>query len=141
MTSMVRLGLWVIGCASAGLLLVGCARRPPAAEGKRDSVELGDLRESIIRQVGTASCSASSDCRTLPLGSKPCGGPRQYLVYSATATDSSRLAADAARYTSAEAKKNQEERQVSDCSVLVEPRVGCISGRCQAVDAGRRQAQ
>jgi hypothetical protein len=141
MSSRLVLHLWVFSSAYAGLALAACARRPPVAEETRDTASLADLRESIVRQVGTASCSSSTTCRTLPLGSKPCGGPRQYLVYSVTATDTTRLAADAARYTKAEAKKNQEGGRFSDCSILIEPGVSCVSGRCQPVTAEGRQAQ
>jgi hypothetical protein len=71
---------------------------------------------------------------------KPCGGPRQFLVYSLSVTDSARLAADAARYNEAEAQKNRDEGLVSDCSMLLAPRVGCASGKCAALPSDRREA-
>jgi hypothetical protein len=136
---------------TAGMGLLSCARKQ-AAVGERpdtltsdtltsDTLTSDTLRESIARQVGTAACSSPAVCRTLPLGSKPCGGPRQYLVYSLAVTDSARLAADAARYGEAEAQRNREKGLVSDCSMLIAPQVSCVSGRCVAIRSEGRQPQ
>jgi hypothetical protein len=118
--------------ASLGLSCGG--KQPPISE-RPDSLPSDALRESIARQVGTAACSSPAVCRTLPLGSKPCGGPRRYLVYSVSVTDSARLAADAARYNEAEARRNKENGLVSDCSLLIPPKVSCVSRRCVAIQA------
>jgi hypothetical protein len=131
---------WVgIAITTAGIL--SCARKPaPPGDGPEGSAS-GDIRASITQQIGTASCTSPSVCRTLPLGVKPCGGPRQFLVYSLSSTDSVRLAADAARYNEAEAQKNRDKGMVSDCSVLMAPKVNCVSGKCAAVSSERRRAQ
>ena len=126
-----------LGCAlvSGAFATLSCARKEAAVGERPDSVTADALRQSIAQQVGTPSCSSSAVCRALPLGSKPCGGPRQYLVYSLSVTDSARLAADAARYNQAEAERNRERGLMSDCSMLIEPRVSCVSGRCAAVES------
>jgi hypothetical protein len=136
---------------TAGLGPLSCARKQAAVSERPDTLTadtlrsdtLGSdtLRESIARQVGTAACSSPAVCRTLPLGSKPCGGPRQYLVYSLAVTDSARLAADAARYNQAEARRNREGGLVSDCSMLIAPQVSCVSRRCVAIRSEGRQPQ
>ena len=129
---------------SAGLGTSGCAPKQPRVSERPDSlapdsVTTETLKESITRQVGTAACSSPAVCRTLPLGSKPCGGPRQYLVYSLDVTDSARLAEDAARFNQAEAQKNRDEGLVSDCMMMMAPQVSCVSGKCAAVESeGRR---
>jgi hypothetical protein len=129
---------------------LSCARKQPTV-GERpdtltpdtltsDTLTSDTVQESIVRQVGTAACSSPAVCRTLPLGSKPCGGPRRYLVYSLDVTDSARLAADAARYNQAEARRNREEGLVSDCSMLLPPQVSCVSRKCVAVKSEPRRA-
>jgi hypothetical protein len=131
---------WV-GFATAAVGYLSCARKPAPVSERPDTLASVDLRPSITQQIGNAACTSSSVCRTLPLGVKACGGPRQYLVYSLAVTDSARLAADAARYNEAEARKNREEGLVSDCMMLLEPKVSCVSGRCVAVPVQGRQAQ
>jgi hypothetical protein len=142
--SLLRQGLLVgsVGFAAvnAGFGPLSCARKQAAVSERADTLSSNALRESIAQQVGTAACSSPAVCRTLPLGSKPCGGPRQYLIYSLAVTDSARLAADAARYSQAEAQRNREKGLMSDCSMLIEPQVSCISGKCAAVKSEGRRA-
>jgi hypothetical protein len=141
-TKLARLGSIGFTMFTAGLATLSCARKPPAVSERPDSATSDTLRESIARQVGTATCSSPAVCRALPLGSKPCGGPRRYLVYSLEVTDSARLAADAARYSQTEAQRNREKGLVSDCSMLMEPQVSCVSRRCVAIQTERsRQPQ
>jgi hypothetical protein len=129
------LGL-VIGCIS-----LSCARQQTPAGEPADTLGSDGLRASITRQIGTAACKSPAECRTLPLRVKPCGGPQEFLVYSLSVTDSARLAADAARYNQAETEKNRQEGLVSDCSMLIAPRVSCISGKCAALPSEGRRPQ
>jgi hypothetical protein len=137
----VLIGALGIALLNAGFGPLSCARKPPAVSERPDAAAPGELRESIARQIGTPACSSPAVCRTLPLGVKPCGGPRQYLVYSLSVTDSARLAADAVRFNEAEARKNREEGRMSDCSMLIAPRVTCVSGKCAALPSQGRQPQ
>jgi hypothetical protein len=136
-----RFGWLGLALLSAAVATLSCARKEAAVGERPDTLTADTLRQSIARQVGSATCSSAAVCRTLALGSKPCGGPRQYLVYSLSVTDSARLAADAARYNQAEAEKNRQRGLMSDCSMLIEPQVSCVSGRCAAVESEYRQPQ
>jgi hypothetical protein len=123
------------------MTLLGCAGKQPSNQKVADSVQVVDLpevRQAILTQVRDAPCSSPAVCRTIPFGSKPCGGPRQHLIYSTSATDSARLAREVARYNEAERKRNREQGGVSDCSVVVRPQVSCVSGQCRAATAGTR---
>ena len=66
------------------------------------------------------------------LGSKPCGGPWEYLVYSASSTDSTALAERLTAYNAFEAGMNQRYEYFSDCSVPNEPVLAYRDGRCVA---------
>jgi hypothetical protein len=142
-TLLLRRGLLVgsLGFAVLNGGPLSCARKQGVVSERADTLSSNALRESIAQQVGTATCSSPAVCRTLPMGSKPCGGPRQYLVYSLAVTDSARLAADAARYNQAEAQRNREKSLVSDCSMLIQPQVSCVSRRCVAMQSEGRQPQ
>lgn len=101
-----------------------------------------DLRAEILRLIGTASCRDDSQCRALPLGSKPCGGPEGYVAWSTATTDARQLEALAAHYKGAREARNRRLGLMSDCAVVPEPAVRCVpvaesttGGRCQAVVA------
>jgi hypothetical protein len=120
-------------------LVLGCAGKQPSDHKVADStpaVDLLKVRQAIIAEVRDAPCSSPSVCRTIALGEKACGGPRQYLVYSTSATDSARLGHEVARFNQAERKRNREEGRMSDCMAVMKPQVSCIAGQCRAATAG-----
>lgn len=130
-------GWLLLAAGNAGFASLSCAGKQvagkqTAVQEKPDTLTLAGLRESIARQVGAAQCSSPAVCRALAMGAKPCGGPRRYLVYAVSSTDSVRLAAEVTRYTQAEARMNKEKGLMSDCSVVTKPRVNCVAGRCVA---------
>lgn len=133
----------------AGLLAVACrtARQPGASAktgvgdttglpgasaktGAGDTTGLPQLREVIVQQVGEPRCSEPSECRTIPLGSKPCGGPWSYLIYSAATTDSAALEHAVRAYNAREAEQNRKSGRVSDCSFIAPPKLTCDRRLC-----------
>lgn len=102
----------------------------PPADTSRRMATLDDLRAEIMRMVADLRAADVGHCRATPFGAKPCGGPRQYLVYSADATDSAALASAVSRYNELEAETNRREGRVSDCMMVTPPRVALVSGRC-----------
>lgn len=98
---------------------------PPAFERQLDA-----LRASIDDETGEAEASNVAACSTLPLGAKPCGGPWTYLVYSAEASDSTRLAELAAEYDSVDTERNRACELASDCMMVGPPEVALENGRC-----------
>lgn len=99
-----------------------------------------ELHREILRLVGTASCRSDDQCRVLPLGSKPCGGPESYLAWSTEGTDARALESLAARYAQARRARNQRLGLVSDCAIVPEPAVRCVPAAGNAA-AGRCQTQ
>ena len=123
--------------AGEGRAAVGAPPRAPAAPDP--TIE---QRAEILRLIGLASCRDDSQCRALPVGSKPCGGPETYLAWSVAATQVGQLEALAGRYKEARAARNQRLGMMSDCAVVPEPAVRCVpdaapaqGGRCQALPA------
>jgi hypothetical protein len=112
---------------------------PPRAAVPDDSA--AELRGEIVRLIGSAACRDDSQCRALPLGSKPCGGPEGYVAWSTAQTDARLLEALASRYKDARQARNQRLGLMSDCAVVPEPPVRCVpvadataaGGRCQAL--------
>jgi hypothetical protein len=80
--------------------------------------------------IGDAACTDADQCRLIAFGAKPCGGPRQYLVYSTAITDSTALDAAVARFNARDAEVNRLLHRVSDCSMVPRPRITVVEGRC-----------
>ena len=93
-----------------------------------DRVRLAKMRQEVEEAIGEAACGSIEDCRYAGLGSKPCGGPWEYIVYSVA--DSTALAKQLAAYNGFEAGMNQRYSYSSDCSVPNEPMLVCSAGRC-----------
>lgn len=115
------------------------AARPAPAPAVDETIE---LRAEITRLVGPAACRSDSQCRTLPLGSKPCGGPEGYLAWSSEGTDARALEAAAVRYRDGRRLRNERLGLMSDCAVVPEPAVRCVvAAGAAAGSVGQCQTQ
>ena len=85
--------------------------------------------------IGDAACDDDSQCRTLPVGSKPCGGPEYYLAWSTKRTDVAALRQAAAGDVSPPGSRRPGE--VSTCVVVTDP--GAYCARATGPDAGAAQ--
>lgn len=82
--------------------------------------------------VKAAGCSASSECRTAPVGSRACGGPRYYLTYCSKSTDSAALFRKLDEVSRAEMAYNRKYEIVSTCEMRMPPAVALSGGSCVA---------
>jgi hypothetical protein len=76
-------------------------------------------------------CEDVSQCRTAPVGVQSCGGPRDYLVYCATATDEKALQKALDRLARREERFNRQCDIFSICIFLVAPEVELVDGVCR----------
>ena len=109
----------------------------PTEEGEQrteegDRAQLVEMRREIDALVGDAEGASIADCRYAGLGSKPCGGPWEYIVYSVSSTDSTVLSNRLAAYDAFEAEMNMRYGYASDCSVPNIPVLAYKDGRCIA---------
>ena len=122
--------------------LASCAQTPPAVPpAGTDSARLARELDALI---GPATCSTDTQCRTVAVGAKACGGPSGYRAWSTAGTDAGRLAELAARQSEAGRRELAAEGRLSHCAVVTDPGATCVAGRCQltssttgTVDAGR----
>lgn len=97
-------------------------------------------REQLDRQlaeiqtlINEGNCSNSSQCKFIPYGSKACGGPQGYLIFS-SGVDEEKLKSLVEKYNKAEATYNKENNIMSDCSIPPEPQeLACEDGQCVEV--------
>lgn len=94
--------------------------------------ELDSLKKQIIQIAEKSTCSEASTCTFTGLGSKPCGGPWEYLVYS-TSVDTATLNSLITQYNEKEHILNITSKRVSDCAIAQAPdSVVCQSTGCIA---------
>lgn len=116
----------------ASAALASCAQpAPPVPAASAAPQESARLERELRTLIGPASCSADSQCRTVAIGAKACGGPSGYLAWSTEGTDAARLAELAARQSAAQRRENEAGRRVSNCIFVTDPGARCVAGRCQ----------
>ncbi|HEY8876461.1 MAG TPA: hypothetical protein VIN03_02785 [Roseateles sp.] len=127
----------VLVAALAGIALASCAQPPVAAPATSAAAEAESARlaRELRTLIGPASCTADSQCRTVAVGAKACGGPSGYWAWSTDSTDAARLAELARRQSDAQRLELQAEGRISNCAVAVDPGAACIASRCQLLGA------
>lgn len=99
---------------------------------EHDPARLEQLRTHIEKMIGTPGAGDLSQCGLIAFGSKPCGGPRRYLVYSTVNTDGAALKSLVEEFNRLDRKINEERKLVSDCMLVAEPKVELVNGVCAA---------
>ena len=105
---------------------------PPFTQ-ETEQQELAALKTEIENLANTSFCGDAFECKFIAFGSKPCGGPWGYLVYS-TSIDTEELENRVERYNREEAIYNTEWGITSDCAVNNPPvSMNCENNACVAV--------
>jgi hypothetical protein len=92
-------------------------------------VAIEDQAKALVRADG---CSSAGECRTAPVGSRACGGPRYYLVYCSKTTDSAALFQKLDAVANAERAYNEHYQIASTCEFRMPPTVALTGGSCKA---------
>lgn len=101
-----------------------------AAPGHADAAGQNDTLARIHALVGTPACTDDSQCRTMAVGEKGCGGPEGYLAYSTVRTPEAELQALGAVYRAERRDANARSGRVSTCSFVADPGAVCRAGAC-----------
>ena len=110
------------------MALASCAQTPPPSAPETESARLAAELRTLI---GPASCSADTQCRTVAVGAKACGGPVGYWAWSTQGTDAEALNALAARQAGAQRREVASSGLRSNCMLVTDPGAACVAGRCQ----------
>ncbi len=97
---------------------------------KDDLAQLAALKKEILSLAGEADCSGIGECKLLPLGAKPCGGPWEYLIYSTAGTDSMKIREKVDEHNKLNEVINKRYGYMSDCMVVEPPILVCVNGKC-----------
>ena len=129
--------------AALGGWLIGCALPPPAADGQPANTptavaepvaeplrDVAAALQALRSEIGDAACSAATECRTVAVGNKPCGGPQAYLPWSTRRSDARRVGELATAHAAMQRAEQRRRNLVSDCAFVTDPGATCSAGRC-----------
>ena len=111
--------------------------------------ERAALEADLARLIGEAEAGDLGSCRAVAVGTKACGGPVSYAVYSVQASDGLAVERRAQMIRDLDAQANREFELVSTCDVTPEPTgrprgrpvpggVGAVAGRGRRGGGERR---
>jgi hypothetical protein len=105
------------------------------AEDSRTTPQLlAEKKLEILNYIQSFSCANATGCLYIAFGAKPCGGPREYLVYPNT-VDQAVLETMVNDYYEMDQQYNIESGAISDCMVVGPPNtVGCVNGICTIIN-------
>jgi hypothetical protein len=106
--------------------------QPGGNQQERDWAAIERLEQEAKALARATGCTSAQSCRTAPVGNRACGGPRHYLVYCATTTDSVALYRKLDEIVRAENEYNRRYGIVSTCEFRMPPEVVFSDGDCRA---------
>jgi hypothetical protein len=93
--------------------------------------ELVAKKQEIVDYINGFDCSDS--CNYIAFGSKPCGGPREFLLFSSN-INLDQLQQMVTEYNELDYQNNINTNAVSDCAVVLPPNtVDCVNGDCVVI--------
>jgi hypothetical protein len=93
--------------------------------------------QELQQRIGSAPCTQNSQCLTMGVGYKACGGPESYLVYSTQTATKESLTPSFERYNQARKAQIQASGRVSNCMLTPDPGAQCIQQRCALAASSR----
>lgn len=104
----------------------------PVGDQEWDKSIIDQLERDARKLANADGCRDAGSCRTAPVGVKACGGPRDYIVYCATATDSVALFRKLDELARAERAYNEKYDIMSTCELRTPPDVALVGQTCRA---------
>ena len=80
--------------------------------------------------TGASACTVDTECHSVAVGAKACGGPTGYRAYSSKTVSSASVDALAQRQRDLAAQAARESHQVSTCYMLADPGAHCQQNKC-----------
>lgn len=81
-----------------------------------------------LKSIATGACSKTSDCYSAAIGSRACGGPEDYMVFSKW--DSASKILDTV-YSYNQARQKETSGSVGTCEYRMPPAVTCSENKCK----------
>lgn len=114
------------------LLFAGCELNADGNDFEADLEELIAMQTAIEELADTSVCTEETECLFIAFGSKPCGGPWSYLIYSSS-IDTAQLEEMVEAFNIKQDAFNATYNQVSDCMAVLPPSsLICENGECMS---------
>ena len=126
--------LLMLGCTACTSQAQDPGRTNPPPTPPASSTAPAPGQDTLARlraAVGTAACTDSGQCRTLPVGARACGGPEGYLAYSTAGGKEATLRALAEQHPQEARAANAKSGMISTCRFMPDPGAVCTAGTCQ----------
>lgn len=89
------------------------------------------LLKRIQAEISDARCSADSQCRTLPIGEKSCGGPVSWVPWSVSVSNGEQLRIWTAQLAAMQRRRNEISGAMSNCQYIADPGASCVAQHCE----------
>lgn len=122
--------LLVSACQAQPVVPAGPSPLPPSLPPAVAVADEGALLARLRQAIGDARCSADTQCRTLAVGYKACGGPQQWWAWSTVTASADRLQAWADELAAVQKKRQDASGMVSNCLYVADPGAVCQARRC-----------
>lgn len=120
---------------SVAIISFECSGSDDKANATEDVITqpiLDAKRTVILDYIKNFDCSGS--CNYIAFGSKPCGGPRQYLLFPST-VNLTQLQQMVNEYNQIDHQYNIQTNAISDCAIVLPPtEVDCVNGDCVIIN-------
>ena len=93
--------------------------------------ELHRLEREAVALAKAGGCASADQCRSAPVGNRPCGGPRYYVAYCPLTTDSAALFAKLGELSRAEGEYNRKRGLASTCEMRMPSELALTGGACR----------
>jgi hypothetical protein len=138
----IRLGVALLATYAIAACSKPAADAPPAVAGDPAiPVQVGvdtatdptirRLEREAVALAKVEGCTSGEQCRSAPVGSRGCGGPRYYLAYCPLTTDSAALFAKLAEVARAEDDYNRRNQVASTCEMRMPGQLDVAAGSCR----------
>lgn len=103
-------------------------------EGVINRETLNQKKSDIHDYISSFECTGSANCQSMALGSKPCGGPWEYIVFP-NSVNLETLTQMVNEYNEMEHQFNMKTGAVSDCAMVNPPsQIECVDGECTIIN-------
>ena len=85
---------------------------------------------------GASACTVDTECHSVAVGAKACGGPTGYRAYSSKTVSVASMDALAQHERDLAAQAARDSHQVSTCYMLADPGAHCQQNKCATGPAG-----
>jgi hypothetical protein len=109
----------------------------PVATSGSTSADLASVDAQLETTLSRASaCTVDTECHSVAVGAKACGGPTGYRAYSSKTVSTASMDALAQHERDLAAQAARESHEVSTCFMLADPGAHCQQNKCVTGPAG-----